>query len=226
MITVRQGPPSRRNGDPRLLLFIVAIICLLPLIVGFTPSAGATEAEDAVGSGLARINEARAAIGVPPLKRNAALDVAATAHANYYKLNFGDPALAGNGLHYEEPGKAGFTGADFAARARAAGYSGSINENVGVSGSMLVSVEWFLDVINHRLTLIDPRYTDVGFGVVNEGKIKIEVIDLGTEGGSTRSSRPGCPGRRPTPAGSACASTARAAVRSPIRNCPPATRSP
>jgi len=180
LITVRQGPPSRRNGDPRLLLFIAAIICLMPLIIGLTPTAGATEAEDSVGSGLARINEARAAIGVPPLKRNAALDAAATAHANYYKLNFGDPALAGNGLHYEDPGKAGFTGADFAARARAAGYSGSINENVGLSGSMLVSVEWFLDVINHRLTLIDPRYTDVGFGVVNEGKIKIEVIDLGT----------------------------------------------
>ncbi len=191
-MTVRQGPPSRRNGDPRLLLLLVALIILVPLTIGFTPAAGATGTgglasnagatgiEDQIGGGLARINEARAAIGVPPLKRNAALDAAATAHANYYKLNFGDPALAGNGLHYEDPGKPGFTGADFAARARAAGYSGSINENVGVSGSMLVSIEWFLDVINHRLTLIDPRYTDVGFGVVNEGKIKIEVIDLGT----------------------------------------------
>jgi hypothetical protein len=178
-MTVRQGPPSRRNGDPRLLLLFVALLILMPLASSVAP-VGATEAEDQIGSGLARINEARAAIGVPPLKRNAALDAAATAHANYYKLNFGDPALAGNGLHYETPGKPGFTGADFAARARAAGYSGSINENVGVSGSMLVSIEWFLDVINHRLTLIDPRYTDVGFGVVNEGKIKIEVIDLGT----------------------------------------------
>lgn len=179
-MTVRQGPPSRRNGDSRLLFLLVALIALVPLTVGFTPPVGAAAAEDQIGSGLARINEARAAIGVPPLKRNAALDAAATAHANYYRLNFGDPALAGNGLHYETPGKPGFTGADFAARARAAGYSGSINENVGVSGSMLVSIEWFLDVINHRLTLIDPRYTDVGFGVVNEGKIKIEVIDLGT----------------------------------------------
>ncbi len=181
---VRQGPPSRRNGDPRLLFCLVALLVLAPLLGGLAPPVGATEAEDQIGGGLARINEARAAIGVPPLKRNAALDAAATAHANYYKLNFGDPALAGNGLHYEDPGKPGYTGADFAARARAAGYSGSINENIGLSGNMLVSIEWFLDVINHRLTLIDPRYTDVGFGVVNDvingGKVTIEVIDLGT----------------------------------------------
>jgi hypothetical protein len=135
---------------------------------------------DGTIGGLARINEARAAIGVPPLKRHPALDQAASAHANYYKANFGDPSLAGMGLHYEEQGKPGFTGRSFSDRAKAAGYSGSINENIGLSGSLLATVDWSLDTINHRLTLIDPRYTDVGFGVVNEGKIKIEVIDLGT----------------------------------------------
>jgi len=187
LITVRQGPPSRGDGAARWVpALVIAILLLLPLGVGLRPATvnaaqvNAAQADDGSGAGLARINEARAAIGVPPLKRNTALDTAATAHANYYRLNLGDAALSGNGLHYEEPGKAGFTGTDFAARARAAGYSGSINENVGLSGSMLVSIEWFLDVINHRLTLIDPRYTDIGFGVVNEGKAKIEVIDLGT----------------------------------------------
>ncbi len=156
------------------------MLVVVPLGSSMPQGASAATPEEEIGNGLARINQARAAIGVPPLKRNPALDTAATAHANYYKLNYGDPALAGNGLHYEDPGKPGFTGADFAARARAAGYSGSINENIGLSGSMVASIEWFLDVINHRLTLIDPRYTDVGFGVINDGKVKIEVIDLGT----------------------------------------------
>src|SRR5689334_9218606 len=109
---VRQGRQSRRSGDPRLLFCLVALIVFLPLLGSFTPAVGATEADDQIGSGLARINEARAAIGVPPLKRNAALDAAAVGHANYYKLNFGDPSLAGNGLHYQTPGKPGFTGAD------------------------------------------------------------------------------------------------------------------
>ena len=182
-MTVRQGPPSRRAGGARNWLLIVATLVLVVLpCAGFAPRAAAAAVQDDDGTigGLARINEARAAIGVPPLKRNAALDSAATAHANYYKLNFGDPALAGNGLHYEDAGKPGFTGTDFAARAKKAGYSGSVNENIGLSGNLLVSIEWFLDVINHRLTLIDPRYTDVGFGVINDGKVKIVVIDLGT----------------------------------------------
>src|SRR4051812_37149565 len=164
-MTVRQGPPSRRDGVARILsLIAIAIVVLVPLCVGLVPGTAAAAVQDDDGTigGLARINEARAAIGVPPLKRNAALDTAATAHANYYKLNFGDPTLAGNGLHYEDAGKPGFTGTDFAARAKKAGYSGSVNENIGLSGSLLVSIEWFLDVINHRLTLIDPRYTDVG----------------------------------------------------------------
>lgn len=177
---VRQGPPPRRTRAPRWLVLLLLVALLVPSAGGLVPPAQVAAADDQVGSGLARINAARAAIGVPALKRNPALDQAATAHANYYKLNFGDPALTGMGLHYEDAEKAGFTGADFAARARAAGYSGSINENIGVSGDLLVSIDWFIDVINHRLPLIDPRYTDIGFGVIDEGKVKIEVIDLGT----------------------------------------------
>jgi len=176
---VRQGPPPRRTRPPRWLVLLLLALLLIPSAGGLPPAARAA-ADDQVGSGLARINAARAAIGVPPLKRNPALDQSAVAHANYYKLNFGDPALTGMGLHYEDAGKAGFTGTDFAARARAAGYSGSINENIGVSGDLLVSIDWFIDVIDHRLPLIDPRYTDIGFGVINEGKVKIEVLDLGT----------------------------------------------
>ena len=173
----------RRATAQRAFPLIFALLFMLMPSVGLGGLAAAPTAEsdpDGTIGGLARINEARAAIGVPPLKRHAALDAAATAHANYYKVNYGDPSLAGMGLHYEDPGKPGFTGASFSDRAKKAGYSGSINENIGLSGSLLATVDWSLDTINHRLTLIDPRYTDVGFGVVNEGKIKIEVIDLGT----------------------------------------------
>jgi Cysteine-rich secretory protein family len=101
-MTVRQGPPSRRAGGARSWLLIVVTIGLFVLpCVGVAPrtAAAAVQDDDGTTGGLARINEARAAIGVPPLKRNAALDSSATAHANYYKLNFGDPALAGNGMH-------------------------------------------------------------------------------------------------------------------------------
>lgn len=178
-----QANASRgRNAALAFALGLALLLALFPAVAfGGAAAAPLAEADpDGTIGGLARINEARAAIGVPPLKRHAALDAAAGAHANYYKANFGDPSLAGMGLHYEEASKPGFTGADFSARAKKAGYSGSINENIGLSGSLLATVDWSLDTINHRLTLIDPRYTDVGFGVINEGKVKIEVIDLGT----------------------------------------------
>ena len=175
-----QGQSTGRRSVARHLVGL--LVAVLAIVLPLLPPGGAPVAagDDSAGSALARINAARAAIGVPPLKRNPALDTAASAHANYYRMNFGDPALAGTGLHYEEPGKPGFTGADFAARAKAAGYSGSVNENIGLSGDLLVSVEWFMGTVNHRLTLLDPRYSDVGFGAVNDDKIKIEVIDVGT----------------------------------------------
>jgi hypothetical protein len=175
-----QGSPPGGNGAVIRILF--ALVMLLAAVGPLALPAGADDivaSAETVGA-LAKINEARAAIGVPPLRTNPALDSAATAHANYYKLNFGDPSLADMGLHYEDPAKPGFTGADFAARAKFAGYSGSINENIGLSGDLLVSLDWFLGTVNHRLTLLDPRYTDIGIAAINDGKVKIEVIDLGT----------------------------------------------
>ena len=184
----RQDSPSGRTRASRpstIIRTTVLTVVLLALVEPLGRPIPAAAA-DAATEALARINAARAAIGVAPLKRHAALDAAATAHANYYKLNFGDPALSGMGLHHEQAGKPGFTGADFAARAKAAGYGGSVNENVGLSGDHLVSLEWFMGTIYHRLTLLDPRYTDIGFGAVNEGKAKMELIDLGgPSGGGT-----------------------------------------
>ncbi len=182
MCVCQGSPPGRRNARGLRALTVILSLALLVTLFPAAPTTPAASAADEITEALARINQARAAIGVPPLNRHPALDRAASAHANYYRLNFGDPALSGMGLHYEDPGKPGFTGADFAARAKAQGYSGSINENVGISGSMIVSVDWFIATVNHRLTLLDPRYTDIGFGAVNDGagKAKIEVIDLGT----------------------------------------------
>jgi hypothetical protein len=113
------------------------------------------------------------------MTRNPDLDASAQAHARYYQLNFGDPSLNGLGLHEEDPGKPGFTGASIQDRTDAQGYDGWTNENIGESGSMVASTEWFIGTINHRLTLIDPRYTDIGLGMVNDGDVKIEVIDVG-----------------------------------------------
>ncbi|HET9016019.1 MAG TPA: CAP domain-containing protein [Thermomicrobiaceae bacterium] len=177
MVATPYGPQCR-PGVARLLQVAAALaLALMPLLT--LPAAPATAATDELTQAFNEINTYRSWLGLPPMHRSAALDASASAHAQYYALNYGDPSLSGMGLHAETPGKPGFTGADMQARAQAAGYSGWVNENIGLSGSMLVSLDWFIGTINHRLTLIDPRYVDIGLGAVNNGTAKIEVIDVG-----------------------------------------------
>ncbi|HEU5422641.1 MAG TPA: CAP domain-containing protein [Nitrolancea sp.] len=164
-----------RSLCTRCLLLIVPLLALLAP-AGMGASAAPV---DETAQALALINSYRAWAGVAPITRNADLDGSASAHARYYQLNYGDPSLSGMGLHAEQPGKPGFTGADMQDRVEAQGYGGWANENIGLSTDLLGSLDWFIGTINHRLTLIDPRYTDIGFGVINDGKVNIEVIDVG-----------------------------------------------
>jgi hypothetical protein len=145
-----------------------------------TSVAAVQEHDPEIVEALSMINTYRGWLGIPPLTIDPALQRAAEAHVEYYRLNFGDPSLAGMGLHYETEGRPGFTGVSFQDRAKAAGYSGSVNENAGVSGSMVWSTRWFVATVGHRLTLLDPRYQHVGMAAVDDGDIRFEIIDLGT----------------------------------------------
>lgn len=164
-----------------IVSLIVAVAVLAPaLLVLSRPTAAVQENDPEIVAALDMINLYRSWLGIAPLTIDPNLQASSEGHANYYRLNYGDPSLAGMGLHQQTPGKAGFTGESMQDRARAAGYEGSVNENVGLSGSMVWSTEWFIGTINHRLTLLDPRYTHIGMAAVNEGDIKFEVINLGT----------------------------------------------
>ncbi len=153
------------------------LICGLILPLCTVTHVAADSLESQRSAALTRINQWRAAIGVAPIARHPALDQSAQAHARYYQLNNGS---GGVGIHDEKPGLPGFTGADFFDRAQAAGYpSRNVNENMGLSGNQLTSLEWYIGTINHRLTLLDPRYVHIGFGVIND-TVKVDVIDVGT----------------------------------------------
>jgi hypothetical protein len=164
--------------------FLAAILVTSFLLTApgqWSPSVAALQEHDPeIVETLSMINTYRSWLGIPPLTIDPALQRAAEAHVEYYRLNFGDPSLAGMGLHYETPGRPGYTGDSFQDRARAAGYTGSVNENAGVSGSMVWSTKWFMATVGHRLTLLDPRYSHIGLAAIDEGNIKFEIIDLGT----------------------------------------------
>ncbi len=156
---------------------VMLLICGLIVPLCTVTYAASDDLESQRNAALARINQWRAAIGVAPLTRHPALDQSAQAHALYYKQNSGS---GGVGIHDEKPGLPGFTGADFFDRALAAGYpSRNVNENMGLSGNQLVSLDWYINTINHRLTLLDPRYVHIGFGVIAD-TVKVDVIDVGT----------------------------------------------
>ena len=160
-----------------LLAAVLLVGVLSPWL--FLPASASQEHDEEIQSALASMNRYRRWLGLEQMSINPSLQAAAEAHAEYYRLNFGDPNLAGMGLHMETPGRPGFTGESMADRARAHGYGGSVNENVGLSGSMEYSLEWFMGTINHRLPIIDPRYTDIGMATINDGEIVFEVIMFG-----------------------------------------------
>ncbi|GBD19848.1 hypothetical protein HRbin28_00285 [bacterium HR28] len=169
-----------RGRTRREFLASIGAPALVAVAISSHRTAVIRAAADEATEVLERINRWRGWAGLIPLTRHPALEAAAQAHANYYRLNIGDPDLAGMGLHREKPGNPGFTGEDILARARAQGYEGSVNENIGLTGSLSASVNAFLGTVNHRLPLLDPRYQHIGFGTVNEGTVRIEVLMVGT----------------------------------------------
>jgi hypothetical protein len=164
------------------LMGVVLLLCGLMLPLCTVVQAATNDLETQRAAALTRINQWRAAIGVAPMTRHPALDQSAQAHAMYYKLNGGSGGVS---IHDEQPGLPGFTGADFMDRAQAAGYpSRTVNENMGLTGDQLTSLDWYINTINHRLTLLDPRYVHIGFGIVND-TVKVDVIDVGAPDWST-----------------------------------------
>jgi uncharacterized protein YkwD len=130
---------------------------------------------------LELINGYRALAGAPPLILHDAVNQAAGNHANYYVLNFGDPKLAGMGLHQETPGRPGFTGATMGDRAKAVGYSGySMDENMGLVGDPKRMIEWCMDTVNHRWNMIHPSAVHLGYGLSTERPV--DVMNLGFTG--------------------------------------------
>ena len=126
-------------------------------------------------------NQHRALAGAAPLTLDDRLNQAAQAHADYYVSNYGDPKLAGMGLHAETPGRPGFTGVSWKERAAAAGYSNySVDENMGLVGDPRRMVEWCIETVNHRWNLIHPSAVHLGYGIATGPRV--DVVNIGFSG--------------------------------------------
>ncbi|MCL5960220.1 MAG: CAP domain-containing protein [Chloroflexi bacterium] len=163
-------------------LFATNVTTPLPSDRAAPPSRGESDAGGTLEqNALDVINYYRSLAGAAPLKLDPALTKAAAAHAKYYVANYGDPSLAGMGLHYEAIFRPGFTGSSWTDRARVAGYSNwAVDENIGLVGNPQKAVDYFVNTINHRWNMLHPSAVHLGYGI--SSKPAIDVFDLGFRG--------------------------------------------
>ena len=172
----RSGSPFARL--PALLrLLLLASVTLLSACGGHDPpaepdaaqlSAAEPDAPTATGDvatdGIIWINYRRAQAGLPALRRDPRLDLAARRHSNYQQLN---DAVT----HDEESGKAGFVAATASERLRAADFpllatSFADGEVIAATGTPdgFASVEGLLGAIYHRYVVLEPMFNATGAG--------------------------------------------------------------
>jgi uncharacterized protein YkwD len=135
--------------------------------MGATPQATAA---------LAAVNTVRIAAGAGCANLVNTISDGATAHCNYYTMYMrGDMCIADP--HAEVMGCMGFTGANFAARSKAAGYTGGgSSEIMAFLNNPQGAVDTWVNSVWHRTPLMDPSSYDMGYGFAAGG---CDVIDFG-----------------------------------------------
>jgi uncharacterized protein YkwD len=124
---------------------------------------------------IAAVNQVRASNGLAPFEINGALMAAAQAHSDYQ-------AATGSISH------TGSGGSTPGSRASAAGYSGSVIENIygGMNASPQQAVSWWQSDSLHLNTLLSTRHTEAGAGVASSGGVMYYTLDVGSgTGGSS-----------------------------------------
>ena len=130
---------------------------------------------------LDRLNTLRSSLGLPAVRKDAAMAEAAQAHAYFYMFNAGQQQLSGTGIHTEDPSLPGFVGAKPLDRDRHFGYSGNRGDEV-ITHVLTPSssiADW-VDAVFHRYPLLDRETSLIGYGEAHVGFLSIAVMDLGS----------------------------------------------
>jgi hypothetical protein len=129
---------------------------------------------DAIAA-LNLVNKLRLKTGAGCMRLVPELSKSATSHCSYNATN--TAAMCMPGGHTEVTGCMGFTGADVFARVKAAGYSGmaGVTEVLTQGGTPEQAVMGWVDTLWHRIPVLDPWTTDMGWGTAT-GCV---VIDFG-----------------------------------------------
>src|SRR5437867_10895323 len=129
----------------------------LPVSLALVAMPLATAVEASANDMLLLTNQFRAAIGSPPVPADPRLVQAAQSHANYNS----DNGILG---HYETAGLPYYTGYAPRDRLIAQGWTTSFVSEVATGGSELGGVRQLWDAPYHRLGLMHPNATTIGWG--------------------------------------------------------------
>jgi hypothetical protein len=119
---------------------------------------------------LARCNALRARMGLPPVRRMAALERSAQAHAEYLDRN------AARG-HFEQRGRRGFTGKTLLDRMGAAGYEGGGGEVAAYEETAGEAFDAWMASVYHREFATHPALAGLGLGVCG----RVQVLDYAVD---------------------------------------------
>ena len=139
-----------------LLGALVSFAVSLALVA--LPLASAADADVVAASDMLSLNnQLRFAIGSPTVPADPRLTAAAQAHANYSSAN-------GQGGHFETAGLPYYTGYSARDRLIAQGWTTSFVSEVATGGSGLAGVRQLWDAPYHRLGMMHPNATNIGWG--------------------------------------------------------------
>ena len=203
-------PPARSIWRK---LIVALLTCLLALaLLGMdsgreaakptkTPKTGSGASSGNAYDVIAAVNQVRSANGLPSFDVNGALMAAAQAHSDYQ-------AASGSISH------SGSGGSNPTSRALAAGYSGSVIENIygGMNASPQQAVSWWQGDSLHLNTLLSTRHTDAGAGVATSGGVVYYTLDVGSGAGGSS----GSTGASTLPASGAAVAPATAVAFNPV----------
>src|SRR5881409_3574654 len=140
---------------PRAVL--LSALVSLPMSLALVAMPLATTADASAVDMLSLTNQFRYAIGSPTVPSDPRLVQAAQNHANYSSAN-------GVGGHYETAGRPYYTGYAPRDRVIAAGLTTTFVSEVATGGSALGGVAQLWDAPYHRLGMLHPQATSVGWG--------------------------------------------------------------
>jgi len=147
---------------------MLRLLLLLGLLLGLTSPYAA---QDAASVLLPRINNLRAAKGLPAYAPHASLTAAANEHARWM-------AVTGEIAHYQQDGSGP------RARAVRAGFPSSwISENIYRGANALSAWQWWLNSPIHYAGLVSPHYDKIGIGSASGAQGNTYVLVFGNSTG-------------------------------------------